>query len=140
MSIRRIVIDTNILVAARRSRRGRSFQILSLLDRELFQICLSVPLVFEYEAVLKRPSLELGDQDNQDFINYLCSIAKLHEIYYLWRPLLRDAKDDLVLELAVVSGSSRIITFNTRDFGGCEKFGIRAIGPGEFLREIGVVK
>jgi predicted nucleic acid-binding protein len=55
--------------------------------------------------------------------------------YFLWRPILRDAKDDMVLELAVVSGAESIITFNTRDFEGSLKFGIKAVGPLDYLRK-----
>jgi predicted nucleic acid-binding protein len=60
-----------------------------------------------------------------------------HKIYYLWRPFLRDPKDDMVLELAVSSDSRTIITHNHRDFRGAEQVGLRVLTPREFLREIG---
>ena len=106
-----------------------------------FDIALSVPLVFEYEEVLLRhlPATELGADDVDGLLDYLCSVARLQEIFFLWRPLLVDPKDDLILELAVASRSDAIVTFNERDFRGAEQFGIRVLTPGTFLKEIGVL-
>jgi predicted nucleic acid-binding protein len=64
-------------------------------------------------------------------------VARRHPIFFLWRPFLRDPRDDMVLELAVKAGSEIIVTFNERDFVGAEKFGIRVLPPAAFLREIG---
>jgi len=58
-------------------------------------------------------------------------------VFYLWRPTLRDPKDDLVLEVAVAAGCEGIVTFNERDFAGAERFGLRVMPPGELLVEIG---
>ncbi|MFN9732813.1 MAG: PIN domain-containing protein [Microcystis sp.] len=60
-----------------------------------------------------------------------------HEIFFLWRPFLRDPKDDMVLELAVKAGCQSIITYNTRDFAGVEQFGLCLLEPSGFLRLIG---
>jgi predicted nucleic acid-binding protein len=59
------------------------------------------------------------------------------QIFFLWRPFLRDPKDDMVLELAVKAGCQSIITYNTRDFTGVEQFGLNLLKPSEFLRLIG---
>ena len=69
--------------------------------------------------------------------DYICSIAKHYKVYYLWRPFLRDPKNDMALELGVVSNANYIVTLNTADFKGIEKFGLRAIKPRDFLKEIG---
>ena len=71
-------------------------------------------------------------------LDYVCSIAHLQEIHFLWRPFLKDPKDDLVLEVAVASQSSSIVTFNKKDFADIKKFGIKAQTPQEFLKSIGV--
>lgn len=135
---RRIVLDTNVLVAGLRSRRGASFQLLRLLGSEHFEPCVSVPLMFEYEDVLNRASLALPKAAVNDVLDYLCSVSHHQEIHYLWRPYLNDPKDDLVLEVAVASQSSAIITFNLSDFAPVTKFGLKAQTPGDFLGEIGV--
>jgi len=100
---------------------------------------MSVPLVLEYESIAKRnqDKTALTLEEIDDIVDYICSQAKEQRIYYLWRPQLKDSKDDMVLELAVAAGCSHIITFNVRDFGEMRLFGIQAIGPKEFLQLIG---
>ena len=135
-----IVIDTNVLIAALQSNRGASFRLLSLVGAsEKFEINVSVPLILEYEEVAKR----LRGKSNQtlrtidDIIDYLCSVANQREIYFLWRPFLKDPQDDMVLELAVEAQSRFIVTFNLKDFEGVEKFGLRAVTPHQFLKRLG---
>jgi len=133
-----LVIDTNILVSALKSRAGASFQLLMALQADAYNPCLSVPLFVEYEAVLKRPGLlpHLAANDIDAILDYLLSRASIHEVFFLWRPFLKDPKDDLVLETAVASQSRYLITFNLRDFADVEKaFGIKVITPQEFLTE-----
>jgi len=134
-----IVIDTNVLVAAQRSKRGASAKLISLVGTDRFDIHVSVPLVLEYEEVLlrQRAELNLTQEDVADLIDALCALATHQNIYFLWRPYLRDRKDELVLELAVAAQCDYIITYNQKDFGGADKFGIRVIGPRAFLQEIG---
>ena len=137
-----IIIDTNVLLSAVRSQFGASFRLLSLVKDSRFEINLSVALVLEYEDVMKRPALNpnLTAQEIDDILDFLCQNANQREIFYLWRPTLRDPKDDFVLELAVESNCDYVITFNTKDFTEAEKFGIKAIKPNEFLRIIGEIK
>jgi putative PIN family toxin of toxin-antitoxin system len=135
-----VVLDTNVLVAGLRSRRGAAARLLSLVGADdRFGIHLSVPLVLEYEAVLLRPDLRIPISPGAiaDVLDYHCSVARHHEIFFLWRPQLRDPGDDMLLELAVKAGCQYIITYNERDFAGCERFGLEAITPGAFLRHIG---
>ena len=66
-------------------------------------------------------------------LNFICANSIHNKIYFLWRPYLKDEKDDMVLELAVSSNSEYIITFNQKDFVGADKFGIKIITPKEFL-------
>lgn len=104
-----------------------------------FEITLSVPLVLEYEDAAKRMSEATGlsHEDVDDIIDYLCSVAHLQEIHFLWRPTLRDSRDDHVLELATEAGCGIVVTHNVRDFAGSERFGVEAITPAEFLTRIG---
>ena len=112
---------------------------MSLIPDPRFEINLSVPMVLEYESVLKRPAqnIQLSHADIDDVIDFLCKNANRREIFYLWRPLLNDPDDDFLLELAVESNCDFIVTFNTRDFVATNNFGIVAITPREFLRTIG---
>src|ERR1035438_8847599 len=133
------VIDTNVLVAAMLSNRGASHRLLRLVGADRWRINLSVPLVLEYEQTLKRvcTGADLSGSDIDSVMQYLCANANLRDIFFLWRPLLPDPKDDFVLELAVESRADFLLTFNTRDFAGAERFGIRVISPREFLAIIG---
>jgi len=94
-----VVIDTNVIISALRSQYGASYKLLTLLERANFEINLSVPLLLEYEDVAKRQAEELGldEKTIDDILDYLCSVAKRWRIYYLWRPYLKDPKDDMVL-------------------------------------------
>jgi putative PIN family toxin of toxin-antitoxin system len=137
----KIVIDTNVLVAALRSRRGASFKLVSVLPSDEFSIAISVPLVLEYEDALKRlESPAITEQDIGNFVDFLCKIGHHQEIFFLWRPFLPDPSDDHVLEVAVAAGCDAIVTYNKRDFKGIERFGLRVLDPREFLSEIGVIK
>ena len=135
-----VVIDTNVLVSALKSKRGASFKVLTLIGQSKFDINLSVQLILEYEDVAKRLIGEtaLNEEDINDILDYICSVSNRREIFYLWRPFLKDPKDDMVLELAVTSNCDMIITYNKKDFKGVEKyFGIRVLSPKELLFEIG---
>lgn len=136
-----IVIGTNVVVAGLRSRNGTAFLLLSLVGRKQFDIHLSVPLVLEYEDVLLRelPNLTINATDVQDFINFHCAVATHHQIFFLWRPYLRDPKDDMVLELAAKAGCDSVVTYNSRDFKGIERFGVNAVTPAVFLESSGAL-
>ena len=136
-----IVIDTNVIISSLISKKGASYKLLSLIGSGKFEINISVPLILEYESI----SLEhldlfyLEEQDITDFIDYICTIGKKCKIYYLWRPFLRDPKDDMILELALNSRSDFIVTYNKKDYNGVEIFGVDVLTAKEFLEKIGEI-
>lgn len=104
MTIREIAIDTNVILSGLRSQLGASFVLLSNIGvSPRIKVHLSVPLTLEYEEVLKRESRVLGltHKDIEGLIDYICSVAGLHDVYYLWRPFLPDTDDDMLLEVAL---------------------------------------
>lgn len=132
----RVVFDTSLLVAAVCSNQGANFALVSSLPSAQFQICLSVALYVEWQAVLTRAEHlppNLHAENAQAFLRNLASIAHLQDIYYLWRPQLRYPSDDMVLELAVASQASYIVTHHVRDFQH-HPFEIQAISPSDFLK------
>lgn len=136
-----IVIDTNIFIASLYSRRGYAYALFSRINKDNFEINLSTPLILEYEDIAKRmvTKLAISMQDIDVVIDYICSVSNQHKIFYLWRPFLKDPKDDMVLELAVAAKCSYIITYNKKDFKHVKsQFGISIVTPDEFLQEIGV--
>ena len=133
-----IIMDTNVLFAGLYSSTGASFQILKRLNSREIKSVISTPLLFEYEDVLKRQQtiLELSHNQVDVIIDNICALSNFQDIYFLWRPYLKDSKDDLVLEVAVASKTKTILTHNIKDFKGIEKFGIEAITPGKYLEAI----
>jgi predicted nucleic acid-binding protein len=136
--VARVVLDTSVLVAGVRSRRGASFELLNRLGTGEFEVAVSVSLVLEYEDALLRhvPASPFDETDMRVLVDYVCDVAVHQEIFFLWRPHLRDPNDDLVLELAVAAGCEAIVTHNVRDFEGAEKMGVRVMTPGQFLQEL----
>lgn len=134
-----IVIDTNVFVAALRSQYGASYKLFMLLDSGKFEFNLSVPLAIEYEEASKRlvGKIPLKARDIDDILDYVFSVANRRKVHYLWRPFLRDPKDDMVLELAVSASCEIIVTYNKIDFQGVEQFGIRVMTSQQFLQRIG---
>lgn len=133
-----MVLDTNVLVAGLRSRRGASFRLLSEIGRGRFELVVSVPLVLEYEDVLGRQAgaLHLDAAERAAVLDFLCLEARHQEVFFLWRPVLQDPADDMVLEVAVAAACERIVTFNLRHFAVAARFGIRALTPGAFWKEL----
>lgn len=138
MTVQQIVLDTNIIYSALRSKRGASYRLLSLLGSAKFEINLSVPLVIEYEDVLLRKIHTLNFSESQigQFLDYLCLVGNWHEVYFLWRPILKDPEDDMILELAVRANCEYIVTYNKADFQGVDKFDIKLATAKEFLQTI----
>lgn len=135
----RVTFDTSVLVAAAKSRRGASFALVQSIPNPKFEVALSVALYTEWQAVLTRPEhLPTGQTAEQAlaFLRYLAGQCHWQDIFYLWRPCLKDADDDMVLELAVAARCTHILTHNLKDFRGADHFGIVAISPGDFYRLI----
>lgn len=139
MTLVEVVFDTNILVSALRSKNRASYKLLSMIGDDLFKLNISVAHILEYEQAAKALCRKggLSAKDIDDILDYICRVSRHRQIFYLWRPFLSDAKDDMVLELAVSSQCDYLITYNQSDFRGAEKFGVKVIPPQEFLKQIG---
>ncbi len=137
-----IVIDTNVLVSALRSKQGASFKLLSLLRSEKFKFHLSVALVCEYEDVLKRENIgiNLSREEIDGLLDVLCLLGEKNRIWFLLRPLLEDEKDEFVAELAVNARVDAIVTYNVKHFQNIRQYGVEVLTPSEFLRLIGEIK
>jgi putative PIN family toxin of toxin-antitoxin system len=98
-----VVVDTNVLVAATLSPFGASFQILSLLPERRFELLLSVPLMLEYEEVLKREDMRaqshLTLEEVDVLLDMLAAVGTPCTPFFQWRPQLSDPDDEMVLEL-----------------------------------------
>ena len=135
-----IVIDTNVILSAFQSSKGKSFELISKIGEGVFDFAVSVPLVLEYEAILKNHLDRdiFTDSDIDDFIDYICAVGVRTKIFYLWRPYLKDPFDDHILEVAIQSNAQAVVTFNKKDFREAENLGVRILTPKEFLEELEV--
>ncbi|AFZ46706.1 PilT protein domain protein [Cyanobacterium stanieri PCC 7202] len=141
MNIYQIVLDTNVLVTGLQSNKGASYQLLSILNDERFQLNISPTLIVEYEDVLKRKNENLGltYKDIDDVIDFICSIANHHQIYYLWRPLSTDPNDDFIIDLALKAQCNYIISYNKKHLKNIIKLGVDILTPKEFLQLLGKI-
>ena len=134
----KLVIDTNILVAALRNRLGPSFALMQIIRLRQVTMCCSPALFLEYEDVLKRPSQlaasGLSASDIDAILNELASVIKPVITHYQWRPQLRVPADEMVLEAAANVQSQAIVTYNLRDFGPAKLFGIPVLNPEQTFR------
>ena len=137
----RVVLDTDVIVTALRSATGGSNAVLREAAYGRITPLVTPALFLEYEAVLKRPEQRLvhglGLHDIDRFLSALAAACEAVEVSFQWRPQLSDANDEMVLETAVNGQADALITHNVRDFvKGAERFGLRVLRPGEFLKEL----
>ena len=135
------VLDTDVMVAALRSDRGASRQLLLAALNQRFELLLSVPLMLEYEAVLTRPqhlaACGLSSAEVGRVLDDLAAVARPVRLAFRWRPRLSDPDDDMVLETAINGSANAIVTFNQRDFApGTKGFSCAAILPAKALQQI----
>jgi predicted nucleic acid-binding protein len=114
--------------------------LLSVLGGEI-QAIASVPLMLEYEAVLTRPhqleatGLSIGE--TSAILDALTAVAEFIHVWFLWRPLLGDPADEMVLETAVNGRADRLVTFNLHHFkSAAQDFGVMAVTPPEAWKEL----
>ncbi len=139
----KVVIDTNVLLSALFSNRGKSYKLIELLGLRgkegiRFNV-VSVPLALEFEEVLLRPKNRekydyFSHEEIRLIISDIVSVSHRTKLHFLWRPFLKDSFDDKVLETAVNGQAQAIITYNTKDFAGVKKyFDIDILTPAELF-------
>jgi len=136
----RAVMDTNVLIAAFRSRRGASFEVFSRLRAGKWTAVLSNHLLYEYEEILKRDAPELGLSltDVDEILNAICARAEQWPLSAGWKPVLSDADDEPLAQLAAESGARCVVTHNVRHLKPAARLGIEILKPREFLAKLKV--
>ena len=141
MSLRRVVLDSSVVVAGLRSRLGASNRLLELVAEQLVIPLVTTALFLEYEEVLKRPEQRLAtgmsEADVTGFLAAFASAAEPVDVHILWRPLLADPGDELVLECAVNGRAEAIVAHNTKDFAlAFRELHVAIVMPGVLLKSI----
>jgi putative PIN family toxin of toxin-antitoxin system len=137
----RLVLDTMMLVAALRSDRGASRVLLNLALRGEYVVLVSVPLMVEYEAVATRPehlqAAGLTEADVHMVLDALATVVEPVRLSFLWRPMLPDVNDDMVLETAVNGQAHVLVTLNQRDFlPAAGVFTLKVMSPADALTRL----
>jgi putative PIN family toxin of toxin-antitoxin system len=137
----RLVLDTDVLVTAFRSERGASRELLIAALDERLVLLASTALWLEYEAVLTRPlhlrAAGLSAAEVRDVLAALAVVAEPVPIHFLWRPVLADAEDEHVLDLAMNGRADMLVTFNRDDFMEASKtFQIDVVTPAAALQRL----
>ena len=138
----RLVLDADVLVAAFRSERGASRELLIAALDERFVLLASTAIWLEYEAVLTRPlqltAMRLTAAEVRDVLAALAVVAEPVPIHFLWRPVLADAEDEHVLDLAMNGRADMLVTFNQDDFREASRtFQIEVVTPATALQRLG---
>jgi putative PIN family toxin of toxin-antitoxin system len=139
--VRRVVLDTSVIVAALRTRQGAANRVLRLVASQRLVLLASPPLFLEYEDVLRRPEQRwvhgLTPEAIDEFLAELAALVEPVDIHFLWRPQVRDPSDEMVLEAAINGRADALVTYNVRHFATPgDRFGIAILRPAEVLEKV----
>ncbi|HLZ11682.1 MAG TPA: putative toxin-antitoxin system toxin component, PIN family [Candidatus Acidoferrum sp.] len=137
----RVVLDTSVVVAALRTRKGAGNVVLRLVAERQLQLLATPPLFLEYEDVLKRAEQRLVHglslEQIDEFMSELAAHVEPVELHFMWRPQVRDPGDEMVLEAAINGGADALITYNVSDFAvAADRFGVKVLRPAEALKMV----
>lgn len=135
------MLDSDVLVAAVRSDRGASRILLTAALERRYPALASVPLMLQYESVLTRAehlaAAHTSAADVEALLDAIAVVVEPVRISYLWRPVLPDAGDDLVLETAVNGRAGILITFNRRHFEpAAAAFELEILAPADAVQRL----
>jgi putative PIN family toxin of toxin-antitoxin system len=139
--LRRVVLDTSVVAAGLRSRRGAANQLLRLVAEHRLVLLATTTLFLEYEDVLARPEQRLvhglSPEAIDEFLAELAALVEPVEVHFMWRPLGRDPGDEMVLEAAINGRADALVTYNIKHFAAPGyQFGIPILRPADVLEKV----
>jgi len=139
--MRRIVLDTSVVVAGLRSSLGAANAVLRLVAQRRLILLATPPLFLEYEDVLKRPEHRLAHglapELIDDLLAELAALIEPVELHFRWRPQVRDPGDEMVLEAAINGDADALVTYNVSDFAvAADRFGVSVLRPVDVSKRV----
>jgi putative PIN family toxin of toxin-antitoxin system len=139
--LRRVVLDTSVVVAGLRTRAGAGNAVLRLVADGRIVPLATPPLFLEYEEVLQRPEQRLAHglapEAIEGFLAELAALVEPVEVHFLWRPQVRDPNDEMVLEAAINGQADALVTYNVADFAVAgDRFAIPILRPADLLKKV----
>src|SRR5215475_2142812 len=137
--LKRVVLDTSVVVAGLRSRLGAANAVLRLVDARRLVVLATPTLFLEYEEVLMRAEHRLAHglspAEIAQFLAELAALIEPVDLHFRWRPQSTDSNDEMVIEAAVNASADALVTYNVDDFlEPCRRFGLPVLRPAEVLR------
>src|SRR5438552_5047839 len=122
----RVILDTNVILAAMRSQTGASYRLLMTIGHPRWQSVVTPALMYEYEDAARRPGNVpgLSPQDITDILDLIYQQSHRQLVWFSWRRVSPDPGDDLVLDAAVAGGCDFVVSFNERHLQAALEFGI----------------
>jgi predicted nucleic acid-binding protein len=138
----RVILDTNVVLAAMRSQTGASHRLLLTIGHPRWQSVVTPAVMYEYEAVARRPGNVpgLSSQEITNVLDLLYHQSHRQMVWFSWRPLSSDPGDEAILEAAIAGGCDFVVSFNERHLRAAREFGIEVLKPAELLKLIGEIK
>ncbi len=142
MKCYRVILDTNVILAAMRSQTGASHRLLLSIGHPRWQSIITPALMYEYEDVARRPGNVPGfsTQDITDILDLIYQQSYRQLVWFSWRPLSPDPGDDAILEAAIAGGFDYVVSFNERHLRAAKEFGIEVLKPADLLKLTGLSK
>src|SRR5260370_41754640 len=119
VSMRRVVLDTSVVVAGLRSSLGAANAVLRLVAQRRLILLATPPLFLEYEDVLKRPEHQLVHglalEQIEDLLAELAALVEPVELPFRWRPQVSDPGDERVLEAPINGAADALVPASVSD-------------------------
>ncbi|MES1200657.1 MAG: putative toxin-antitoxin system toxin component, PIN family [Pseudomonadota bacterium] len=132
----RLVLDTNVVVAAMLSPRGASAELLRLAVRKRLTALGTLAVALEYQEVCVKIAAQatISEADASRFANQVIALLEPVNRRFAWRPMSADPNDDMILEAALNGRADALVTFNVRDFATpARAFGLPVAVPSAIL-------
>ncbi|NJM48357.1 MAG: putative toxin-antitoxin system toxin component, PIN family [Alkalinema sp. RU_4_3] len=120
----RIVVDTSVFISALLGPWGPSRTLVRRCLLGDYQPLMGNVLFCEYESVISREAIlskcPLTSSEIAALLDAFLSVSEWVNIYYAWRPNLRDEGNNHLIELAIAGNAKILVTNNIKDFQGTD--------------------